>query len=694
MPLLGIDYKSKYMKKNLHIPTIRELIQTPYVLEISTSLYGDFVAFSVRTTAWNDNRFITRGYIHNTTTGDTWEIESDIWNLCWRNDHQLAFLKNAVFNGKTQSQVHLYDVNVREAKPVTGHATGIQRYWFIKGHLLYIAENPVKQNLTDDPIIPFKFVGNEKRNQEIFLQRLIDELVPDGKIDITMISGSLDSGYTQLMEIIVNRINVYCTCRKGPDFTDVDVFRIELPGVDNQQDSTASTSELSYKWEKLPLPTNAGLLAVSPDGNEFLINWDSENPKGYCNEAPAIWITDAPYATHPLQRLVPEIDRYILQASWTTGGIIVRYLEGTHARLAMIINGSLLPIDLGKYSALAFHAASSRMIVVYAASTDEQPQLMIINLNKETTMRQFVKITHLADCISFNKDDDEIVQQWAWGKQKTIRWQNDVGVSLEGVLYLPDDFEMGKRYPLLVIAHGGPGIAEMEVRRGWEDCWVYPVYQILNRGVLILKPNYRGSDGYGRNFHEAHIASGGANATMLADVESGVHHLIGTGIVDSERVGLAGYSAGGGISAYAAVKSNCFCAISVGAGASDQLIYLAESCYPGWSNKVLGGEPWEVRDRWIADSSAWQRVSKRTPTLIQHGESDTICPIGCANALYITLSRQGVTTVFARFPQHGHGIFNYCPRSAFAVMTQNLKWFSHFLLDDKLDWEMPDKLDE
>jgi dipeptidyl aminopeptidase/acylaminoacyl peptidase len=275
-----------------------------------------------------------------------------------------------------------------------------------------------------------------------------------------------------------------------------------------------------------------------------------------------------------------------------------------------------------------------------------------------------------------------------------IRWESDSGVTIEGVLYLPEDFSKETRYPLLVIAHGGPGTAELAVRRDWEDCWVYPIYQMLGRGCVVLKPNYRGSDGYGRAFHDAPFGSGGAVALMLRDVEAGVRHLVQQGMVDPSRVGLAGWSAGGAIAAYAAVHSTCFRAVSAGCGHSDPLLFLASSCYPGWPVKVYVGYPWEAREAWLADAAAWSRIAKATPTLIQHGDDDPICTPANANALYLTLAKQGTPVVFVRFPGHGHGVFNHSPRSAFTVMTQNLKWFSHHLLDAPLDWETADDLEE
>ncbi len=219
-------------------------------------------------------------------------------------------------------------------------------------------------------------------------------------------------------------------------------------------------------WERLPLPTNAGLLAVSPDSGTLLLNWNSENSGGYSNEASALWTTSAPEPWHQPQRWVPETDRYFLQTKWIpTHGIAVRYFEGTQARIALIQEHSFVPLELDKWSALSFDVSPNGVLAGYFVATDSQPKLGILDLNAEKPSLQCVDITHLANEISFQQSDDAAVQQWAWGRQRTICWNSDDGTSIEGVLYLPDDFSEDRHYPLLVIAHGGPGLAELMVRR-------------------------------------------------------------------------------------------------------------------------------------------------------------------------------------------------------------------------------------
>jgi dipeptidyl aminopeptidase/acylaminoacyl peptidase len=373
----------------------------------------------------------------------------------------------------------------------------------------------------------------------------------------------------------------------------------------------------------------------------------------------------------------------------------VRYLDGARARVGRVEESRVIPYDLEELSVLAADISPRGTMAAVVGSPAAQPGLITVDLgDARSPSRRAPRKTPIGDGISSALEADRSFDRWAWGSLETVVWRNGEGTPIEGVLYTPENFAGGMARPLLVVAHGGPGTAAPAVRRDWEDCYVYPVYQLLARGVLVLKPNYRCSDGYGRAFHDAHVGSGGALHMMLADIEAGVDFMIKKGWVDPTRVGLAGWSAGGGIAAYASVHSSAFSAVSCGAGAVDHLIYFASSTHPEFAVPTFGGYPWEGLGPWLNDSAAWQEVRRVTPTLIQHGEEDPVCTMTNAKALYLTLKHQGVPVTFVRFPGHGHGVFAESPKAALTVMSQNLKWFSHHLLGFELDWDNADELEE
>ena len=170
------------------------------------------------------------------------------------------------------------------------------------------------------------------------------------------------------------------------------------------------------------------------------------------------------------------------------------------------------------------------------------------------------------------------------GKREVVRWKSGDGAEVEGVLIKPADFDPKKKYPLLVVIHGGPTGVDLPSIAA--DRY-YPVERFLAKGAVILKPNYRGSAGYGEKFRSLNVRNLGVGD--YADVISGVDYLIAQGFVDKDRVGSMGWSEGGYISAFITCFSDRFKAVSVGAGISDWMTYYANTDITPFTAAVSAG---------------------------------------------------------------------------------------------------------
>ncbi|HKM91454.1 MAG TPA: prolyl oligopeptidase family serine peptidase, partial [Candidatus Acidoferrales bacterium] len=136
------------------------------------------------------------------------------------------------------------------------------------------------------------------------------------------------------------------------------------------------------------------------------------------------------------------------------------------------------------------------------------------------------------------------VRDWTLGTAEVVSWKSQDGTTIDGVLRKPAGYDPAKKYPLLVMIHGGPtGVSEPILSPG--DTY-YPVQIFLSRGALVLQPNYRGSAGYGAAFRALNVRNLGVGD--MWDVMSGVDSLIARGIVDPEKLGSMGWSEGGYIS--------------------------------------------------------------------------------------------------------------------------------------------------
>lgn len=137
------------------------------------------------------------------------------------------------------------------------------------------------------------------------------------------------------------------------------------------------------------------------------------------------------------------------------------------------------------------------------------------------------------------------------------------------MLIKPVDFDPARKYPLLVIIHTGPtnDVDQATITRDMP----YPAELFVAKGALVLRANYRGTAGYGRKFRALLARNEGIQ--QYEDIITGVDHLIAQGIVDPNRVGAMGYSAGGYVAAFIATYSDRFKAITVGEGVSDQRLF-------------------------------------------------------------------------------------------------------------------------
>jgi len=257
-----------------------------------------------------------------------------------------------------------------------------------------------------------------------------------------------------------------------------------------------------------------------------------------------------------------------------------------------------------------------------------------------------------------------------------IQWKSHDGAAIEGVLFKPAGWKPGKRRPLIVVIHGGPtGVSRPALVA---STYVYPVEPWLQRGALVLMPNYRGSAGYGAAFRALNVRNLGVGDAW--DVVSGIEDLAARGLADSTRVGVCGWSQGGYISAFLAThESRRFKAISVGAGISDWMTYYVNTDITPFARQYLHATPWDDPEIYARTSPITTVRQASAPTLIQHGDADARVPVPDAWELHRALLDVGVPTRFVLYKGFGHGLNK--PRAIRAALRHNLEWFDRWLFE-------------
>ncbi len=267
------------------------------------------------------------------------------------------------------------------------------------------------------------------------------------------------------------------------------------------------------------------------------------------------------------------------------------------------------------------------------------------------------------------------IRPFTLSTREVISWKSKDGATIEGILQKPADFDRTKKYPLLVVIHGGPtGIDQPAIRADRN----YPTELFVAKGALILRPNYRGSAGYGEKMRSLNVRNLGVGDAW--DVLSGVDSLIAQGFVDPNRMGCMGWSQGGYISAFLTTTSERFKAISVGAGISDWSTYYVNTDITPFTRQYLKATPWEDPEIYRKTSPISYVNQAKTPTLIQHGELDKRVPIPNGYELRQALEDRGVPVKMIVYKGFGHGIDK--PKQQRAVMEHNLEWFGKYIWNE------------
>jgi dipeptidyl aminopeptidase/acylaminoacyl peptidase len=269
----------------------------------------------------------------------------------------------------------------------------------------------------------------------------------------------------------------------------------------------------------------------------------------------------------------------------------------------------------------------------------------------------------------------DVAAQWKGFElttRETVQWKSSDGAAIEGILMKPANYDSSRKYPLLVVIHGGPTGVDTLVDSA--DRY-YPIERFAAKGALVLKPNYRGSAGYGAKFRALNVRQLGTGD--YEDVISGVDSLIAKGLVDKDRVASMGWSEGGYISAFITCYSDRFKAVSVGAGISDWLTYYVNTDIHPFTRQYLKATPWEDAEIYRKTSPITYVNRAKTPTLIQQGDQDKRVPPPNSYELYQALKDRGVPVKLIFYKGFGHPINK--PKQQRAVMEHNYEWFSKYI---------------
>jgi dipeptidyl aminopeptidase/acylaminoacyl peptidase len=269
---------------------------------------------------------------------------------------------------------------------------------------------------------------------------------------------------------------------------------------------------------------------------------------------------------------------------------------------------------------------------------------------------------------------DYLDRDYALPRQERVEWKGADGVRVEGVLTYPIDYRPGTRYPLVVQLHGGP---ESSDRFGWGSIFFYYQPAWAGRGYAILRPNYRGSSGYGNAFYREPV--GGYFKNSHLDVLAGVDRLIAMGIADPDRLAITGWSAGGHLVNKLITFTARFKAASSGAGVANWISLYGTSDNRYDRDIWFGGTLWQKN---APLATYWEHsplkyvTAARTPTIFFIGEDDPRIPMSQSIEMSRALKAQGVPAELHIAPNEGHDWTR--PAHQLHKMNAEMEWIERY----------------
>lgn len=398
-------------------------------------------------------------------------------------------------------------------------------------------------------------------------------------------------------------------------------------------DSGAVTSVLAWKG----LDTSP---TYSPDGKWLAFVSD----KGDTRWAQATDVYVMPAKGGETRKLAETPDRNPGNITWSSDGKEIYFSETDHTSsriFALPLDGGkprVVTTGVGNYSGASFSLDGSALAFIHQ-TPEVSPDVYMTGKKKFEPKK----------LSSVNADFPKL----AMGKTEIIKWKSKDGMEIEGLLTYPINYEKGRKYPLILNVHGGPAGVFTQGYTALGS--VYPLQAFAQEGYAVLRPNPRGSSGYGATFRRANINDWGFGD--FDDDQTGVDKVIEMGIAHPDSLVICGWSYGGYMTSFTITKTKRFKAASVGAGVTNLMSFNGTADIPSFLPSYFKGEFWDKDnlETYMKHSAMFNIRGVSTPTQILHGLSDVRVPPPQGYELYNALKRQGCSVEMIVYPRTPHG---------------------------------------
>jgi dipeptidyl aminopeptidase/acylaminoacyl peptidase len=666
------EYKFIYGAANVKPFTINDLLKVRRVADPQLSPDGRTIAYVIADTDIEANKRISHIYLISIDGGQTRQLTSgnaSAHSPRWSPDgKRIAYI--SAQDGIPQ--IWIIDITSNESKKITTISTGASGpIWSPDGNWMAFTSDVYPECTTDE--------CNKKR----------EEQVANSKVKAKVIDRLLYRHWDTWKD--GKRTHVWITSSDGRELRDLTPGDFDAPpfslGGPIDYAFSPDSKELAFARntdKDEALSTNADIFVVpvvggeaqritsknpagdlspqySPDGRYIVFR--SQAKPGFESDQWQLTIYDR--TSKQTKSLTENLDSWVESFTFTRDSKTI-YLTAAERGRHLIYS---IPTAGGTVQKLVTDGFNDDISI-----TPDNKTLVFTRQSAQKPIEVFRSNVDGTNITQVTKTNDDMLAIFNLKPAEDVTWDGAEDTKIHGFIYKPANFTPEKKWPLLVLIHGGPQSA-------WTQAWSYRwnPQVFASAGYVVFTPNPRGSTGYGQKFINE-ISEDWAGKVFI-DIMKGVEHMVSLDYIDRDRIGGAGASYGGymvnWIEGHNDNPKAQFKVLVSHAGLFNLVsMYGAteELWFPEWEFK---GTPWdnpELYQRWSPHNFV---KNFKTPMLVIHGELDYRVPVGEGFQMFTALQRRGVPSRLLYFPDEGHWIMK--PANSQLWYNTVLDWLNRYL---------------
>jgi dipeptidyl aminopeptidase/acylaminoacyl peptidase len=392
----------------------------------------------------------------------------------------------------------------------------------------------------------------------------------------------------------------------------------------------------------------------SPDGKQILFAGQTER-----HQFAKLYVADSAGGS-PSHLAVNDLDQIPGEEHWPSAGFafFTSGVKGeTHIYRADLSAHSFAPLTSGPRGIHAFDINEASRKLVYLASDFQHPEDLYSASLDGSDERQ---LTHL---------NADLWSQLELQPAEHLPYKSSDGWAVDGFFVKPLGWQEGKKYPMLLVIHGGPeGMFGVD--------WYHEFQVYAAKGYAVFFCNPRGSTGYGEKFERGEINNWGGMdyQDIMAGVDAALKQYPW---VDPNNLGVTGGSYGGYMTNWIVSHTNRFKAAVTLRSISNFISDDGTRDGPYGHEDYFKGIIFDDYDQYWNASPLKYAKNVHTPTLILHSDMDFRVPI---EQWFRALQHYGVPSEIVMFPRENHNLTRTGePKHLVESLNWQLYWFDRYL---------------